>query len=124
MTMGNEYLSMLLFPLITLIVFCVLHIVCRLFMVRVCGDKKRVALTALVSIALYALFGGVGYCANAQLFPGVIACLVVAVVLIIFLLIKGKVFIMPNVKGYAEFEEANTPDDEKDSKKDDAKKSD
>ena len=80
------------------------------------GFKKRVALTAIVSVLLYALFGGVGYCANAQLFPGVIACLVVAVALLIFLFIKGKVLIMPNVKGYAEFDEANavdTPDDKK-----------
>lgn len=115
-TIGTEYLSMLLLPAITLVVLCVLHVVCRLFMVRVCGDRKRVALTALVSVLLYALFGGVGYCANAQLFPGVIACLVVAVALLIFLFIKGKVLIMPNVKGYAEFDEANavdTPDDKK-----------
>lgn len=115
-TIGTEYLSMLLLPAITLVVLCVLHVVCRLFMVRVCGDRKRVALTTLVSVLLYALFGGVGYCANAQLFPGVIACLVVAVALLIFLFIKGKVLIMPNVKGYAEFDEANavdTPDDKK-----------
>lgn len=115
-TIGTEYLSMLLLPAITLVVLCALHVVCRLFMVRVCGDRKRVALTALVSVLLYALFGGVGYCANAQLFPGVIACLVVAVALLIFLFIKGKVLIMPNVKGYAEFDEANavdTPDDKK-----------
>lgn len=115
-TIGTEYLSMLLLPAITLVVLCALHIVCRLFMVRVCGDRKRVALTALVSVLLYALFGGVGYCANAQLFPGVIACLAVAVALLIFLFIKGKVLIMPNVKGYAEFDEANavdTPDDKK-----------
>lgn len=115
-TIGTEYLSMLLLPAITLVILCVLHVVCRLFMVRVCGDRKRVALTALVSVLLYALFGGVGYCANAQLFPGVIACLVVAVALLIFLFIKGKVLIMPNVKGYAEFDEANavdTPDDKK-----------
>lgn len=115
-TIGTEYLSMLLLPAITLVVLCVLHVVCRLFMVRVCGDRKRVALTALVSVLLYALFGGVGYCANAQLFPGVIACLVVSVALLIFLFIKGKVLIMPNVKGYAEFDEANavdTPDDKK-----------
>lgn len=115
-TIGTEYLSMLLLPVITLVVLCALHVVCRLFMVRVCGDRKRVALTALVSVLLYALFGGVGYCANAQLFPGVIACLVVAVALLIFLFIKGKVLIMPNVKGYAEFDEANavdTPDDKK-----------
>lgn len=115
-TIGTEYLSMLLLPAITLVVLCALHIVCRLFMVRVCGDRKRVALTVLVSVLLYALFGGVGYCANAQLFPGVIACLVVAVALLIFLFIKGKVLIMPNVKGYAEFDEANavdTPDDKK-----------
>lgn len=115
-TIGTEYLSMLLLPAITLVVLCVLHVVCRLFMVRVCGDRKRVALTALVSVLLYALFGGVGYCANAQLFPGVIACLIVAVALLIFLFIKGKVLIMPNVKGYAEFDEANavdTPDDKK-----------
>lgn len=115
-TIGTEYMSMLLLPAITLVVLCVLHVVCRLFMVRVCGDRKRVALTALVSVLLYALFGGVGYCANAQLFPGVIACLVVAVALLIFLFIKGKVLIMPNVKGYAEFDEANavdTPDDKK-----------
>lgn len=113
---GTEYLPMLLFPAITLVVLCALHVVCRLFMVRVCGDRKRVALTVLVSVLLYALFGGVGYCANAQLFPGVIACLVVAVALLIFLFIKGKVLIMPNVKGYAEFDEANavdTPDDKK-----------
>lgn len=115
-TIGTEYLSMLLLPAITLVVLCALHVVCRLFMVRVCGDRKRVALTALVSVLLYALFGGVGYCANAQLFPGVIACLAVAVALLIFLFIKGKVLIMPNVKGYAEFDEANavdTPDDKK-----------
>lgn len=115
-TIGTEYLSMLLLPAITLVVLCVLHVVCRLFMVRVCGDRKRIALTAFVSVLLYALFGGVGYCANAQLFPGVIACLVVAVALLIFLFIKGKVLIMPNVKGYAEFDEANavdTPDDKK-----------
>lgn len=115
-TIGTEYLSMLLLPAITLVVLCALHVVCRLFMVRVCGDRKRVALTAIVSVLLYALFGGVGYCANAQLFPGVIACLVVAVALLIFLFIKGKVLIMPNVKGYAEFDEANavdTPDDKK-----------
>lgn len=115
-TIGTEYLSMLLLPAITLVVLCTLHVVCRLFMVRVCGDRKRVALTALVSVLLYALFGGVGYCANAQLFPGVIACLAVAVALLIFLFIKGKVLIMPNVKGYAEFDEANavdTPDDKK-----------
>lgn len=115
-TIGTEYLSMLLLPAITLVVLCALHVVCRLFMVRVCGDRKRVALTTLVSVLLYALFGGVGYCANAQLFPGVIACLVVAVALLIFLFIKGKVLIMPNVKGYAEFDEANavdTPDDKK-----------
>ena len=115
-TIGTEYLSMLLLPAITLVVLCALHVVCRLFMVRVCGDRKRVALTVLVSVLLYALFGGVGYCANAQLFPGVIACLVVAVALLIFLFIKGKVLIMPNVKGYAEFDEANavdTPDDKK-----------
>lgn len=115
-TIGTEYLSMLLLPAITLVVLCALHVVCRLFMVRVCGDRKRVALTALVSVLLYALFGGVGYCANAQLFPGVIVCLVVAVALLIFLFIKGKVLIMPNVKGYAEFDEANavdTPDDKK-----------
>lgn len=115
-TIGTEYLSMLLLPAITLVVLCALHVVCRLFMVRVCGDRKRVALTALVSVLLYALFGGVGYCANAQLFPGVITCLVVAVALLIFLFIKGKVLIMPNVKGYAEFDEANavdTPDDKK-----------
>lgn len=115
-TIGTEYLSMLLLPAITLVVLCVLHVVCRLFMVRVCGDRKRVALTALVSVLLYALFGGVGYCANAQLFPGVIACLAIAVALLIFLFIKGKVLIMPNVKGYAEFDEANavdTPDDKK-----------
>lgn len=115
-TIGTEYLSMLLLPAITLVVLCALHVVCRLFMVRVCGDRKRVALTTLVSVLLYALFGGVGYCANAQLFPGVIACLVAAVALLIFLFIKGKVLIMPNVKGYAEFDEANavdTPDDKK-----------
>ena len=115
-TIGTEYLSMLLLPAITLVVLCALHVVCRLFMVHVCGDRKRVALTALVSVLLYALFGGVGYCANAQLFPGVIACLVVAVALLIFLFIKGKVLIIPNVKGYAEFDEANavdTPDDKK-----------
>ena len=115
-TIGTEYLSMLLLPAITLVVLCALHVVCRLFMVRVCGDRKRVALTALVSVLLYALFGGVGYCANAQLFPGVIACLVVAVALLIFLFIKGKVLIIPNVKGYTEFDEANavdTPDDKK-----------
>lgn len=115
-TIGTEYLSMLLLPAITLVVLCALHVVCRLFMVRVCGDRKRVALTALVSVLLYALFGSVGYCANAQLFPGVIACLVVAVALLIFLFIKGKVLIMPNVKGYTEFDEANavdTPDDKK-----------
>lgn len=115
-TIGTEYLSMLLLPAITLVVLCALHVICRLFMVRVCGDRKRVALTALVSVLLYALFGGVGYCANAQLFPGVIACLAVAVALLIFLFIKGKVLIMPNVKGYAEFDEANavdTPDDKK-----------
>lgn len=115
-TIGTEYLSMLLLPAITLVALCALHVICRLFMVRVCGDRKRIALTALVSVLLYALFGGVGYCANAQLFPGVIACLVVAVALLIFLFIKGKVLIMPNVKGYAEFDEANavdTPDDKK-----------
>ena len=115
-TIGTEYLSMLLLPAITLVVLCALHVICRLFMVRVCGDRKRVALTALVSVLLYALFGGVGYCANAQLFPGVIACLAVAVALLIFLFIKGKVLIMPNVKGYTEFDEANavdTPDDKK-----------
>lgn len=122
-TIGSEYLSMLMFPLITLIVFCVLHIVCRLFMVRVCGDRKRILLTSLVSIALYALFGGVGYCANAQLFPGVIACLVAAVVLVIFLFIKGKVLIMPNVKGYKEFDEANSFEEDKDSEKKKDKKS-
>ena len=123
-TIGSEYMSMLLFPAITLVAFCILHVVCRLFMVRVCGDKKRVVLTALVSLVLYGLLGGVGYCANKQMFPGVIACLVIAVVLIIFLFVKGKVFVMPNVKGYKEFDEANQVDGEKDkkSKDNDSKK--